>query len=169
MTDLLCGERRHTQFEGVNTVVTKSFNSIEKHEAIFGLKDFQKIAVIRRMVEDICLSIDIIPGDIVREDDGLAMSSRNIHITEVERPKAKQLQLTLRWIRREINSGRRDFLALEREGQTQIEGAGFRLDYLQICCSDTLIRAQLDDIEITILGAMYTQSARLIDNVSLAI
>jgi pantoate--beta-alanine ligase len=169
MTDLLCGASRPTHFEGVTTVVTKLFNIIEPHEAIFGLKDFQQIAVIRRMVEDLCLSIDIIPGDIVREDDGLAMSSRNIHITEVERPKAKQLQLTLRWIRREINSGRRDFLALEREGQTQIEGAGFRLDYLQICCSDTLIRAQLDDIEITILGAMYTQSARLIDNVSLAI
>ena len=169
MTDLLCGASRPTHFEGVTTVVTKLFNIIEPHEAIFGLKDFQQIAVIRRMVEDLCLSIDIIPGDIVREEDGLAMSSRNIHITEAVRPKARQLQLTLQWLRLAINRGRRDFLALEKEGQAQIEKVGFRLDYLQICCSATLIRADSEDTQITILGAMYTRSARLIDNVSLTI
>lgn len=169
MTDLLCGASRPAHFEGVTTVVTKLFNIIEPDEAIFGLKDFQQIAVIRRMVEDLCLSIDIIPGDIVREEDGLAMSSRNIHITEAERPKARQLQLTLQWLRLAINRGRRDFLALEKEGQAQIEKVGFRLDYLQICCSATLIRADSEDTQITILGAMYTRSARLIDNVSLTI
>lgn len=169
MTDLLCGASRPTHFEGVTTVVSKLFNIIEPHEAVFGLKDFQQIAVIRRMVEDLCMPVDIIPGDIVREEDGLAMSSRNMYITDVERPKAKQLQLSLCWLRGEINGGRRDYLKLEREGQAQIKAAGFSVDYLQICCSDTLIRAGIDDCELTILGAMYTQSARLIDNISLSI
>jgi pantoate--beta-alanine ligase len=169
MTDLLCGASRPTHFEGVTTVVTKLFNIIEPHEAVFGLKDFQQIAVIRRMVEDLCMSVEIIPGDIVREDDGLAMSSRNIYITDAERPKVKQLQLSLCWLRDQINAGRRDYLKLEKEGQSQIEAAGFCMDYLQICCSDTLIRAGIDDKEITVLGAMYTKSARLIDNISLSI
>jgi pantoate--beta-alanine ligase len=169
MTDLLCGASRPTHFEGVTTVVTKLFNIIEPHEAVFGLKDFQQIAVIRRMVEDLCMSVQIIPGDIVREDDGLAMSSRNIYIADAERPKVKQLHLSLCWLRDQINAGRRDYLTLEKEGQSQIETAGFCMDYLQICCSDTLIRAGIDDKEITILGAMYTKSARLIDNISVSI
>ncbi len=169
MTDLLCGASRPIHFEGVTTVVSKLFNIVQPHEAVFGLKDFQQIAVIRRMVEDLCMPVEIVPGDIVREDDGLAMSSRNIYITEAERPRAKQLQLTLRWLREQVKDGRRDYLSLEKEGQAQIEAAGFRLDYLQICCSDTLIRAGIDDKQLTILGAMYTEAARLIDNVSLTI
>ncbi len=169
MTDLLCGASRPIHFEGVTTVVSKLFNIVEPHEAVFGLKDFQQIAVIRRMVEDLCMPVEIVPGNIVREDDGLAMSSRNIYITEAERPRAKQLQLTLCWLSSQIKEGRRDYLSLEQEGQAQIESAGFRLDYLQICCSDTLIRAGIDDKQLTILGAMYTEAARLIDNVSLTI
>lgn len=169
MTDLLCGASRPIHFEGVTTVVCKLFNIVEPHEAVFGLKDYQQIAVIRRMVEDLCMPVEIVPGNIVRESDGLAMSSRNIYITDTERPNANQLQMTLRWVRDEITRGRRDYLALEKEGCSQIELAGFRVDYLQICCSSTLLGAGVDDQKITVLGAMYTQGARLIDNVSLVI
>ncbi len=169
MTDLLCGATRPGHFEGVTTVVTKLFNIVQPDEAVFGLKDFQQIAVIRRMVEDLCIPVTIVPGDIVREDDGLAMSSRNNYITKDERPKANQLRKTLCWMQEAILQGRRDYLQLEIEGKSQIEAVGFRVDYLQVCCSDTLTSAGVDDVELTVLGAMYTQAARLIDNVSLTI
>lgn len=169
MTDMLCGASRPGHFEGVTTVVSKLFNIVQPDEAVFGLKDFQQIAVIRRMVEDLCIPVVIVPGDIVREADGLAMSSRNHFITDQERPQASQLYQTLNWVADSIRQGRRDYLKLEEEGQTQIVDAGFRPDYLQVCCSHTLVPAGVDDLELTVLGAMYTQSARLIDNVSLTI
>ncbi|MGH1486949.1 MAG: pantoate--beta-alanine ligase [Cellvibrionaceae bacterium] len=169
MTDLHCGASRPGHFEGVTTVVTKLFNIIQPDEAVFGLKDFQQIAVIRRMVEDLCIPVTIVPGEIVREDDGLAMSSRNSFITEQERPQANTLYRVLCWLQQQVQEGRRDYLKMENEGKSQIVEAGFKPDYLQVCCSDTLQPAGVDDLELTILGAMYTQSARLIDNVSLII
>jgi pantoate--beta-alanine ligase len=169
MTDLLCGASRPGHFEGVTTVVSKLFNIVQPDEAVFGLKDFQQIAVIRRMVEDLCMPVTIVPGEIVRETDGLAMSSRNSFITESERPLANTLYQTLCWIEQQIQDGRRDYTQLESEGKSRIIEAGFRPDYLQVCCSDTLVPAGVDDLELTVLGAMYTQSARLIDNVSLTI
>lgn len=169
MTDLLCGASRPGHFEGVTTVVTKLFNIVQPDEAVFGLKDFQQIAVIRRMVEDLCMPVTIVPGEIVREEDGLAMSSRNSFISEEERPRANQLQTTLSWVAEQIKSGRKDYNHLEKEGQQQIEAAGYRIDYLQICRSDTLVAAGVDDLELTVLGAMYTEAARLIDNISLSL
>lgn len=169
MTDVLCGASRPTHFEGVTTVVSKLFNIVQPDEAVFGLKDFQQIAVIRRMVEDLCMPLTIVPGNIYREDDGLAMSSRNVYITEQERLLASILRKTLCWVEEQILQGRRDYLQLEDEGKAKIVDAGFKPDYLQVCCSDTLMPAGVDDLELTALGAMYTQGARLIDNVSLKI
>ncbi len=167
MADVLCGASRPGHFEGVTTVVTKLFNIVQPDIAVFGLKDFQQIAIIKRMVEDLCMPISIVEGDIVRESDGLAMSSRNTFLTEEERPKAKVLNHTLNWVVEEIRSGKADFLGLENEGRARIEAAGFRPDYVQICNSATLQPAADDDSAITVLGAMYTEGARLIDNVSL--
>ena len=166
MTDLLCGASRPGHFEGVTTVVAKLFNIVQPDEAVFGVKDFQQIAVIRRMVEDLCLPITIVPGAIVREDDGLAMSSRNSFITVDERPRANQLYKSLTWLATQIQEGQQAFDQLETEAKAQIMSAGFRPDYLKVCASDTLVAAGVDDIELTILGAMYTKAARLIDNVS---
>ncbi len=168
MTDVLCGASRPGHFEGVTTVVTKLFNIVQPHEAVFGRKDFQQLAVIRRMVEDLCIPVEIVEGDIVREADGLAMSSRNSFITEAERPRANQLYLSLNWMREQIAAGNRDFAALEREAGEQICAAGFRVDYISACNSKTLQPAVDDDLEITMLGAMYTSGARLIDNISLS-
>ncbi len=167
MTDVLCGASRPGHFEGVTTVVSKLFNIVQPHEAVFGLKDFQQIAVIRRMVQDLCIPVEIVAGDIVRESDGLAMSSRNHFITPQERPQANQLHKTLNWMSEQLVSGHRDFAALEQQGEQQITAAGFRMDYLQVCHSETLTPARVDDAKITVLGAMYTEAARLIDNVSL--
>jgi pantoate--beta-alanine ligase len=168
MTDVLCGASRPGHFEGVTTVVTKLFNIVQPDEAIFGIKDYQQLAVIRRMVEDLCVPIDIIEAPIHREPDGLAMSSRNGYITAEERPKANQLHQSLNWIAEQIKSGKRDFLALEAKAKQQIEAAGFKTDYITVCNSKTLEMAAVDDKHITVLGAMFTESARLIDNVSLS-
>jgi pantoate--beta-alanine ligase len=169
MTDRLCGASRPGHFEGVTTVVSKLLHIVQPNIAVFGLKDYQQIAVIRRMVEDLCIPVEIVAGDIVREADGLAMSSRNHFITPSERPRANQLNLTLNWIKQKIAAGNKAYLALEAAGKLQIQEAGFRTDYLQVCSSDTLTPAADDDDKITVLGAMYTTSARLIDNVSLEI
>ena len=169
MADTLCGASRPGHFEGVTTVVSKLFNIVQPDKAIFGIKDYQQLAIIRRMAQDLCMPIDIIAGDIVREQDGLAMSSRNGFITEVERPRVNQLHTSLQWIAEQIVGGRRDFNALETVAAQQITAAGFKPDYLSVCDSLTLQPAADDDQKVTILGAMYTQSARLIDNVSVVV
>ncbi|WP_111642766.1 pantoate--beta-alanine ligase [Marinimicrobium alkaliphilum] len=169
MTDVLCGASRPGHFEGVTTVVTKLFNIVQPDEAVFGVKDFQQLAVIRRMVEDLCIPVQIIAGDIVREADGLALSSRNGYIGDDERPSVSQLYQSLLWISQQIEQGRRDFIALEDEAREQIRQAGFKPDYITISNSRTLEPAAHDDREITVLGAMYTRAARLIDNVSLVL
>lgn len=167
MTDVLCGASRPGHFEGVTTVVSKLFNIVQPDEAIFGIKDFQQLAIIRRMTEDLCIPVTITGGDIVREADGLAMSSRNAFITAEERPRANQLNRSLNWVKQQIENGNRDFTSLAAEAIKQIERADFRPDYFAVCNSKSLEPAAHDDKEITVLGAMYTQGARLIDNVSL--
>ncbi len=169
MTDTLCGASRPGHFEGVTTVVSKLFNIVQPDEAVFGIKDFQQLALIRRMVEDLCIPIEIVAGEIFREADGLALSSRNSFITAEERPRAAQLNQSLNWIGEQIGAGQRDFAALEAAARQQIEAAGFRPDYVSVCNSRTLQPAADDDSDITVLGAMYTSAARLIDNISLSL
>jgi pantoate--beta-alanine ligase len=169
MTDVLCGASRPGHFEGVTTVVTKLFNIVQPDEAVFGLKDFQQLAVIRRMVEDLCIPVKITAGEIFREADGLAMSSRNGFITPDERPRVAVLNRSLNTIKQQIEEGNREFNQLILEARAQIEAAGFRVDYINICNSRTLDMAAHDDREITLLGAMFTQGARLIDNVSVVL
>lgn len=166
MTNVLCGASRPGHFEGVTTVVAKLFNIVQPDEAVFGIKDYQQLAVIRRMVEDLCLPIQITAGEIFREPDGLALSSRNGFITDEERPRVAQLHRSLNWIKEQIEAGRKDFAALTDTARDQITAAGFNIDYVNICNSHTLDMAAHDDQMITILGAIYTQGARLIDNVS---
>ena len=166
MTDVLCGASRPGHFEGVTTVVSKLFNIVQPDEAIFGIKDYQQLAVIRRMVEDLCMPIQVTSAPIHRETDGLAMSSRNRYITDNERPKVIVLKKSLDWIAAQITTGNRHFPDLEALATEQIELAGFKVDYVTCSNSKTLDLAADDDSEITILGAIFTESARLIDNVS---
>ncbi len=169
MANVLCGASRPGHFDGVTTVVNKLFNIVQPQVAVFGIKDFQQLAIIRRMVEDLCIPIEIVAGDIVRESDGLAMSSRNSYLSEQERPGANQLYKTLDWMRRQIEAGQRDYLSLEAQAREQIAAAGFKADYISVANAKTLEPAADDDVEITILGAMYTSRARLIDNISLTV
>ncbi|MDG1812925.1 MAG: pantoate--beta-alanine ligase [Porticoccaceae bacterium] len=169
MTDVLCGASRPGHFEGVTTVVSKLFNIVQPDEAIFGIKDYQQLAVIRRMAEDLCMPIQISSAPIHREADGLAMSSRNSYITVEERPLVTVLKDSLEWIAAEIKAGNRDFSALEETAKARIIEAGFRIDYITVCNSKTLDLAANDDVEITILGAIFTEAARLIDNLSITL
>jgi len=166
MTDVLCGASRPGHFEGVTTVVSKLFNIVQPDVAVFGIKDFQQLAIIRRMVEDLCIPVEIIAGEIYREPDGLAMSSRNSFITAEERPKVSVLIQSLVSAKERIEAGERDFFAVENQAKAAIEAAGFTVDYFSVCNSKTLEPAANDDQDITILGAMYTIGARLIDNLS---
>ena len=167
MTDVLCGASRPGHFEGVTTVVSKLFNIVQPDEAIFGIKDYQQLAVIRRMAEDLCMPVKITSAPIHREIDGLAMSSRNSYITQEERPKVTVLKQVLEQIASKIDAGDQDFASLEFEAKAVIENQGFKVDYVTISNSKTLQPAAIDDHDITILGAMFTKSARLIDNISL--
>ncbi|MEJ6743317.1 MAG: pantoate--beta-alanine ligase [Porticoccaceae bacterium] len=169
MTDVLCGASRPGHFEGVTTVVSKLFNIVQPDEAIFGIKDYQQLAVIRRMAEDLCLAVQITSAPIHREADGLAMSSRNSYITAEERPLVTVLKDSLEWIAAEIKAGNRRFDALENTAAARIVAAGFKVDYITLCNSKTLDLAADDDLEITVLGAMFTQAARLIDNLSITL
>ena len=169
MTDVFCGASRPGHFEGVTTVVAKLFNIVQPDEAFFGAKDFQQLAVIRRMVEDLCMDIRITAVPTLREEDGLAMSSRNSFITAAERPRVTVLYDTLCWIADEIRNGNRAFDELERAGRQRIVDQGFRVDYLDVANSNTLQPAEKSDRQITILGAMFTENARLIDNTSIVL
>ena len=169
MTDMLCGASRPGHLEGVTTVVSKLFNIVQPDEAVFGIKDYQQLAVIRRMAEDLCMPVQISAAPIHREADGLAMSSRNSYITDEERPRVTVLKQSLEWIAEQIQDGSRDFSKLEQSAGQQLIDAGFALDYITISNSKTLEPAADDDIEITILGAMFTEKARLIDNLSIVL
>ena len=121
------------------------------------------------MVEDLCIAVDIVGAPIARDTDGLALSSRNGYLGEDERPRVKVLYETLCWCRDEIESGERDFAALEIQADKMLEKSGFRTDYVSIRNSKTLEPAAHDDSQLTILGAMFTKGARLIDNISLTL
>jgi pantoate--beta-alanine ligase len=169
MTDVFCGASRPGHFEGVTTVVTKLFHIVEPDIAVFGLKDFQQLAIVKRMATDLCMGIEIIGATVARDTDGLALSSRNAFITEDERPNANQLYKSLSWAVQKIEQGERDYRQLEAEAIQQIEAAGFRADYLSVCNANTLDLAVDDDKELAILGALFTSGARLIDNLTLSI
>ncbi len=167
MTEKHCGASRPGHFEGVTTIVTKLFNIVQPDEAVFGLKDYQQLAVIRRMVADLCMPVTVTPGAIVREADGLAMSSRNSFLGLDERVRATVLYTTLVWLKEQVLTASLPLLELESQGKALIEQAGFKLDYLQICDAHSLEPAA-DSQDIVILGAMFAENTRLIDNVTLS-
>ena len=165
MTQVLCGASRPGHFDGVTTIVSKLFNITRADIAIFGEKDYQQLAVIRRMVNDLNIPIKIIGKPIVREPDGLAMSSRNGYLSEKERRIAPRLHQLLQAIKQEIIEGNHDLKSLESQSITDLIEAGFKPDYLQIYQRNELRPATENDKEIIILAAAFLGSTRLIDNI----
>ena len=165
MTDIWCGVSRPGHFEGVTTVVTKLFNIVQPDIAVFGEKDWQQLAVIRRMVADLCVPVEVIGAPVARDDDGLALSSRNRFLTTQERSKASLLHETMQSVADAIAKGDKDYLALQTRAGEVLEVASFKLDYLAVVNANDLEPATADDKELRILGAMYASNTRLIDNI----
>lgn len=168
LSETLCGSERPGHFDGVATVVNKLFNIVRPQIAIFGEKDFQQLSIIRKMVADLCIDVEVVGIPTVRDDDGLALSSRNGYLTRSQRRIAPLLHKTLLDCRDAIACGFDNFLQLESHARLQLLQAGFVPDYFAVRDAHTL-RA-VDEgttAEAAILTAARLGSTRLIDNVRL--
>jgi len=165
LTDTLCGASRPGHFRGVTTVVNKLFNLVQPDVALFGCKDFQQLAVIRRMVRDLDLPIEIVGMPIVREADGLAMSSRNVYLTPAQRQQALILSRALATARQLVRKGEEASGTILEVVRAMIAGMpDARIDYLQICHQLTLRDQAVVDADAVLLLAVYVGKTRLIDN-----
>lgn len=166
LSDSLCGLSRPGHFNGVATVVCKLFNIVQPDYALFGLKDFQQLTLIRTMVRDLNIPVEIIPVETVREDSGLAMSSRNGYLSEEERKVAPRLYHALRTAKNSLLAGRQRYADIEREALAFLVASGFHPDYFSICRQSDLKNADSEDRELVILAAANLGNTRLIDNIS---
>jgi len=166
VTEVLCGPHRPGHFDGVTTVVAKLFNIVQPDAAYFGQKDAQQAVVIRKMVQDLCWPVEIRVCPIVREPDGLAMSSRNAYLTQDERRQALSLSQALHEAEAAIHSGRRDVVSLTDMMRRRIEGAGpCVIDYIAIVDAEELsLKRQVEGRCLLALAVRIGQT-RLIDNV----
>ncbi|WP_433885349.1 pantoate--beta-alanine ligase [Pseudomonas vranovensis] len=167
LSDGLCGASRPGHFEGVATVVSKLFNMVQPDLAVFGQKDFQQLAVIRALVRDLNMPIQIIGEPTVRAEDGLALSSRNGYLSDEQRATAPALYRLLSQMAAAIEQGERDYPALIANGQQQLAAAGFRPDYLEVRQALSLRPAKPEDRDLVILVAAFIGATRLIDNLHL--
>jgi len=165
LTDTLCGRSRPTHFRGVTTVVSKLFNIVQPDVALFGRKDFQQLAVIRRMSRDLNFPVDIVGLPIVRETDGLAMSSRNVRLSPAQRQQALALVEALRQASAAARAGETAAAALIELVRRRIEAEpDARIDYIQICHADSLQDMNTVDEQTVMLLAVRFGDVRLIDN-----
>lgn len=165
LSSILCGKFRPGHFSGVATVVTKLLINVQPDVALFGEKDFQQCLVIRRVVADLCIPVQVIAMPIVREPDGLAMSSRNAYLNVAERKLAPLIYQTLQRAADRLRRGDRDLASIEQDGWLALEEAGFRPEYFSIRRTEDLREPQPSDTRLSILTAAWLGAARLIDNV----
>ncbi len=168
LSGILCGKSRPTHFRGVTTIVAKLFNIVQPDSAVFGQKDAQQALIINRMNEDLNFGVHIIIASIVRETDGLAMSSRNKYLSGQHRTEAAVLYQSLQMARREFESGKRDFETLKNKMQRHIlHNSSAKIDYIEYRDAETLAPVQTDTKKILFLLAAYFGKTRLIDNIIL--
>lgn len=164
-----CGAARPRHFDGVATVVTKLFNIVQPDKAFFGEKDFQQLMVIRAMVADLDSPVDIIAVATFREPDGLAMSSRNTHLSEAQRQQAVQLYQALCLAKQAVLEQQTSFAEIEQSYLQILSEQGFKPDYFSICRRRDLKSATSKDTQLIILAAARLGNTRLIDNIQLDI
>ena len=171
ISDVLEGEKRTGHFIGVATVVSKLFNLVQPDIAVFGEKDFQQLLVIRQMVTDLNMNIEIIGVNAVRDEDGLAKSSRNGYLTTEERTIAPVLHQVLEETANRIISmgavGSEAYQSLQQEMMAKLDASGFRAEYLEVRRSTDLQPPEAGDENLVILVSAWLGKARLIDNVQL--
>ncbi|GDY26828.1 pantothenate synthetase [Agarivorans sp. Toyoura001] len=162
ISTMLEGALRPGHFEGVSTVVCKLFNLVQPNVAVFGEKDFQQLALIRKMTTDLLLPIEIIGLATVREPDGLAMSSRNTRLSSQQRLQAPQLAQQMQLIARQLNHN--NALQLQAQAIQQLELQGFRCDGIDIVDANTLEPITSQSTTAVVLMAAFLGEVRLIDN-----
>ena len=163
----LCGAFRPGHFRGVATVVAKLFNIVEPDYACFGKKDYQQLAILQGMAADLNFRVEIVPVDIGRAADGLALSSRNQYLSEAERKQAPQLYRELQAVARSVKNGNRDYAALEQQAAANLKQAGWQVDYVEIRHAGNLQVAHVGDSELVVLAAARLGNTRLIDNIEI--
>lgn len=170
ISDILCGASRHGHFRGVATIVCKLFNMVQPDIAVFGKKDFQQLQVIRTMVADLSLPVDIVGVDTEREESGLAKSSRNGYLSDAEKATAAVIYQTLQQSTQRLADGEKDFAAIENDGIEALAQAGLQPDYVSIRDKHTL---QCPDsstpaAQLVVLIAARLGQTRLIDNLEVS-
>jgi pantoate--beta-alanine ligase len=161
------GARRPGHFRGVATVVAKLFLQVQPDFAVFGRKDLQQLAVVRRMVRDLDFPIRMRVGETIREKDGLAMSSRNAYLSPEERRQAADLSRTLLAARARAQHGETDTAKLEEDASSQLTAAGLSVDYVEAVDAQTMRRAPVVVPGVALAAAVRLGKTRLIDNVFL--
>ena len=157
-----CGKYRPGHFKGVATIVSKLFSIVQPNIALFGEKDYQQLLIIRSLVKNLLLPIEVVSAPTIREDSGLAMSSRNTYLSKSEFRQAPKLYKCVKETIKMIRNGDKDYEQLEKEANIFLEQAGFKVEYYSICDSKTLAPAGDDDA--IVLVAAWLGKTRLIDN-----
>lgn len=165
ISDLYCGATRPGHFRGVTTIVNKLFNLIRPDVAVFGRKDYQQLHIIRRMVADLSIPIELVGVPTLRADNGLALSSRNGYLTAEELAVASSLYATLTEMSQALRQGEQSHKALVEQAEQKLESAGFRRDYIHILRRSDMQPAGPEDRALVIIAAAYLGAARLIDNI----
>lgn len=165
LTNSLCGQSRPNHFRGVCTVVTKLFNIVKPDRAYFGQKDAQQVVVIKRMVRDLNMDIQVVACKTIREADGLAKSSRNVYLNKKERRASTILQEALQIAKKEIEAGTRSSAVIQKSIKDKIDSEELaRLDYAEIVDLQTLKTVSRIDAPVLVAVAIYIGKTRLIDN-----
>jgi len=169
ITNTLCGAARPGHFDGVTTVVNKLFNIVQPDVAVFGQKDFQQLAVIRKMVKDFCIPIEIIGESTARAADKLALSSRNGYLSKQERAIAPTVFHAIDSIKQAIANGERQYDQLIEDAKVKLTDAGFSIDYVEVRDAFSLMTPTPESSELVILVAAKLGTTRLIDNLTISL
>jgi pantoate--beta-alanine ligase len=169
LSEILCGSVRPGHFDGVATVVARLFGIVQPEVAVFGEKDYQQLAIIRRMTADLALPVEVVGALTVRAPDGLAMSSRNRYLSAEERAVAPYLYGTLQSVSTRLKAGARDYSSLEAWGTQALLERGFNPDYVSIRDARSLETPSADCVEAVVLAAARLGRARLIDNLRVSL
>lgn len=168
MGDRYCGQDRPEHFYGVTTVVSRLFNMVQPDVAVFGKKDYQQLAIIRRMVEDLAYPVEVVGVDTIRDENGLALSSRNGYLNKKQLSIAPSLYASLQTLSDGLKEGV-DIIVLEKAAKQTLLDSGFETHYLTVCRQSDLMPALADDKSLVILAAAQLGKARLIDNLEVSL
>lgn len=165
----LCGASRTGHFKGAATVVNKLFNIVQPNIACFGKKDYQQLFIIKEMVTNFNMPVQIVAVNTGRAKDGLALSSRNGYLTEAERLQAPELYKMLNELKQAITAGNKDYAALAEQAKQQLNKQGWQAEYIEVRNANTLQPAQAEDKNLVILAAAKLGKPRLIDNIEVTL